>query len=241
MIDQRLLSSLDITSLQSKRSLGMLSGLPGRGTNVRNAIGIGEDVVDFLERFTGSLREEEEGVDKHGSAEDTEDDVRLPADIGKSHGGEQTQSSVEGPVTRRGQRHSLTTHTQRVQLRRVHPRHRTPGDGVRGDEEVSRRNETLGRGTTQTHRHLRSAADTSWDDYTVRCHDTCVRIHPDHHERRTNQERRPTAPAVHPDQGWDGHEHVDDILNRRRNQVRVTAVAGHFEHVGNIVHFFCPG
>ena len=103
---------------------GMTEGtlsLPGRSTEVRNAVGVGEDRLNLLQRLTRSFWEQEQDVEKHRATEDTEKDVHLPLNINKCRRNEVTQREVEGPVEGGGQRISLATDTQWEQLRRIRP------------------------------------------------------------------------------------------------------------------------
>ena len=52
-------SSLEVTTLSLAHALGGLASLPGRSTNVLDAVGVLEDLLDLLEGLAGRLGEEE--------------------------------------------------------------------------------------------------------------------------------------------------------------------------------------
>jgi hypothetical protein len=54
-----------------------------------------EDGVHLLERFLGGLWENEEDMEEHGNAENTEEYVDLPADVGKGGRNEVGECKVE--------------------------------------------------------------------------------------------------------------------------------------------------
>lgn len=235
-ISQSLTQNLNITTLGSNGALGIVAGLPGRGTDVRNTIRILEDLLSLLKSLTSSLREEEENVDPHDSQENTEDDVCLPADVGEGRGNEETQRGVEGPVGGGGERNGLTADTERVQLGWVDPGHGAPGWCVGCDEEVCAGNQGLGGGSAQAHGFLGGTVDTAGNNNTVAGHQTGVGIHPDHHKGGTDEQSRTTAPAVNPDQSGDSGDHVDDVLDGGSKESSVTGVASHAEDICDVVH-----
>lgn len=120
---QRLLLVADIASLRPPRRLVVDVRLPRRHTRE-------EQLLDILERLTARLGEAEEDVDRHGRAEDTEDDVHLPLDVDERGRNKVTQSEVEDPVGRGGDSDSLSADAKREELGRVDPRDRTPGGRV---------------------------------------------------------------------------------------------------------------
>lgn len=71
----------DILVILHARDLaGEVLGLPGRGADVPDTVGVLEHLVDLLQRLAGRFGEHEKNVDGHGGAEDAEDDVGLPSD-----------------------------------------------------------------------------------------------------------------------------------------------------------------
>ena len=58
-----------------------------------------ENEVDFLEGAARGFRVGEEDVDGHDEAEDAEDDVRLPDDVGEGGCDEVRNGKVEDPVS----------------------------------------------------------------------------------------------------------------------------------------------
>jgi hypothetical protein len=73
-----------LSSLQTRCGRGGCAGLPGRSSDVADALGVLEHSGDLLKRLTSCFCEHEEDVDPHGNAEDTEDDVSLPSDVDES-------------------------------------------------------------------------------------------------------------------------------------------------------------
>ena len=59
-------------------------------------VGVEED-VDLLECLSMGLREHEKDVDGHGEAENAEDDVGPPLDVGKGRGDEVRKRKIEDP------------------------------------------------------------------------------------------------------------------------------------------------
>lgn len=62
----------------------------------RGDVGVEED-VDLLECLSMGLREHEEDVDGHGKAENAEDDVGSPLNVGKGRGDEVRKRKIEDP------------------------------------------------------------------------------------------------------------------------------------------------
>lgn len=240
-MDRRLLRvvanlGLNVAVLGTLRESGGHPRLPGGRAQVLDAVGVLEHGLRLLERLAGRLGEDEEDVEEGDGVEDGKDEVRLPLDVGKGHRGEETQRRVEGPVARRRHSHALASETEREQLRRVGPRDGTPGGSERGHKQVRAGNETLGGGARDTHRLGGNVVDAAGDDFTVGGEDTGVGVHPESHEDGADEQRGTATPSVDPEQRRDGHEHVDDVLDRRGEQVGVAAVASHGEDVGNVVH-----
>ena len=62
---------------------------------------------------------------------------------------------------------------------------------------------------------------------------TSVDPEPGHHEGTANKQWPASSPSVNEDQGKDGHEDVDDVLNGRGDEVGVTCESSHAEHIGD--------
>lgn len=215
----------------------LVPSLPGRLTDERNTGGIGEDGLDVLEGLTGGFGEHEEDVQEHGGTEDTEENVDLPLDVDEGRGHEVAEREVEGPVGGGAQRVGLATDAKGEQLGRVSPRGGTPGDGVAGDEEVGRGDDSLAGGATNDPRLGFDAFETArGSGVTVRGHETGVDVHPDHHEDGADHKGVAATPAVTPDEGGDGHDNVDDVLDTGGDEQVVALQTGHGEDVGNVVH-----
>lgn len=232
-----LLLLVEANLLQGGAAREFVSGLPGGNTDVRNTSWVGEDGLDVLEGLTGGLGEHEKYMNEHGSTEDTEDDVDLPLDVLEGRGDEPTQSEVEGPVEGGAQSVGLATDTQGEELGRVHPRGRTPGDGVGGDEQVGTRNDSLGRRAGDFPGLCGCSIETAWGSGMTVCgHQTSIGVQPGRHEGGTNKESGTATPAIQPQDSRDGHEHIDHILDTGRHQKVVTIQTGHRKHIRNVVH-----
>ncbi len=93
-----LLLGIHLTSLQSSCA-GINVCLPGWRTKILEAArrGVIEDLLDLLKGLLGGLREDEQHVEEHCYAEDTEHDVDFPSDVGKCGRNEVGKSEVECP------------------------------------------------------------------------------------------------------------------------------------------------
>ncbi len=93
-----LLFRIHLTSLQSSCA-GIDVCLPGWCTNILETArrGIIEDLLHLLEGLLAGFGEEEEHVEEHCYAEDTEHDVDFPSDVGKCGRDEVGESEVESP------------------------------------------------------------------------------------------------------------------------------------------------
>lgn len=89
LVEATELLRVDITLLSIARVAVVDLGLPGRDT-------FHEHLLDIFKRLSSCLGEEEECVDRHRRAEDTEDDVDPPLDVDKGGRDEVGQSEVLG-------------------------------------------------------------------------------------------------------------------------------------------------
>ena len=64
-----------------------------------------------------------------------------------------------------------------------------------------------------------------------------VREHPGHHADGAEEESWAAAPAVDVEEGGNGHDDVDYVLDRGGNEQVVPGEAGHGEDVGYVVHY----
>ena len=224
----------NISSLDISHCLGGFLCLPRRRANVWQSVGVFEDKLYLLESLASSLREEEGDVEQHDKIEDSKDHVHLPSDGLKCRGDERCQCRVERPVGRRCESDSFSADAQRIDLRRVDPRDWTPGGGVAGDEEVGASDEPLCCRAVNQHGLLRHVVNATGNDFSSAAHHACVCEHERHHQESADDEWPAAAPAVHPDQSRDGHDNVDDVLNRRGEKVGVARVACHAKDVGDV-------
>lgn len=228
---------LEVTTLSVASGTGSNLGLPGRSTEVLDAVGVLEDGLSLLKSLTGSLGEEESDVNEGSDVEDTEDDVGLPGDVLESDGDEETESSIEGPVGRGSQRGTLAAKTEREQLRGVSPGDGTPGGSKRGDKEVGDSDESLGGGTRHEHRLGQISTNTIGLGNTVDSKKTSGSEHPESHEHGSDEQSRAATPLVHPDKSRNGHEDVDDVGDGGGEEVGLASVASHGEDSGDVVHW----
>lgn len=62
------------------------------------------------------------------------------------------------------------------------------------------------------------------------------KLTPHHHEERANDERFAASPSVKPNERWNSHDDIDDILNGGCQKVGGAGVSRHAEHVGDVIH-----
>lgn len=141
LVTNTLLRRQVLVGLKTSGLRGEVLGLPRRRADVARAVRVFEHLVDFLERLSGRLREEEEDMDRHSCAEDTEDDVCLPGDVDegwrdKVAEGEAGGSLVfckfwitrrpmcllESPISGGAECHCFATQVVRIELWWVDPR-----------------------------------------------------------------------------------------------------------------------
>lgn len=233
----QLVLRIQLATLQPHNGGSVNPRLPGRlakvfdGTRLR----VVKDVLNFLKGLVGCLREAEEHVPEHGETEDGEEQVSLPSDVGERRWDKVRKSEIESPVSGSGQGDCLASDTQRVKLRRIRPRDGTPGWRVRGHEEICASDDSLGRGARNGH-GLGVRGELAWGRRTrVDSKEAGIAAHPKAHEESTDQKWETSTPVVEPDQCWDSHAYIDDVVDTRRQQSGA-ANAGHVEDVDNIVH-----
>ena len=174
---------------------------------------------------------------QHGGVEDAEDDVRLPLDVDEGGGHEVAEGEVEGPVGRGGERDGLAAHAQRVEFRRVDPGDGAPGGRVGGDEEVGAGDDGFGGGPADGPGGFGRVVDAVGAGVVaVGLEEATVGEHPGHHAQGAEEEGGAPAPAVDEEEGRDGEEDVDDVLDARGDEERVAGEAGHGEDISNVVH-----
>lgn len=208
--------------------------LPSRRTNVRQPSRVLEQTRDLLKRLARRLREQEENVDEHGYTEDAKDNVHLPADIDERRRDEVAEGKVEGPVAGRGERNGLASDAVGVQLGRVGPGDGTPGWCVGGDEEVGAGDDGAGGGAGDLGGGFRDVVDAVGAGIgAVGGEDAGVGEEPGCHQSGADEEGWTTAPAVHEEEGGDGHQYVDDVLDGGGDQVGVLCQTSHGEYVSD--------
>jgi hypothetical protein len=69
----------------------------------------------------------------------------------------------------------------------------------------------------------------------IASHETSICEHPDRHKDGAKDKHWATAPAIHVDEGGNGHEDVDDILDGGGDQIDISGQSRHGENIGYIV------
>ena len=103
-----------------------------------------------------------------------------------------------------------------------------PRDGERSDEKVASGDDTLRRRTGNNPFDVLITVDAV-DIVTVAGEQSRDRKEANSHERRAEHESHTTTPAVDEKNGGDGHDEVDDILDRGRDEVGIARKAGHLD------------
>ena len=192
-----LLLCINLAALKAASVLINMS-LPSWSTKVleRAWSRIIKDVFNFLEWLLGSFGKEEEGVDEHGCAENTEHNVDFPADVGKGRRNEVSQCEVEGPVGRRSKGHSFSSDAKRIEFWWVDPRYGTPGGSIRGDEEIGTSDHSFCRRTSDGDGFGGAAELVIIGNLPIRCEKSSVDEEPDHHQKGTHKKCGATTPSV---------------------------------------------
>jgi hypothetical protein len=191
--------------------------------------------LHILQCLASGLWEQEPDVDRHCSVEDAEDDVDFPLDVDESGGYKVGEGEVEDPICGCGERDCLAADTEREEFGRVDPRDRAPGGGVGRDEEVGAGDDGAPGGAADLPGFFRDATNaTGWGCLAVAGHEACVGVHPDGHEGGADEERPASTPSVDEDEGKDGHEDVDDVLDGGGDEVGGAGQTCHAEDVGDV-------
>ena len=174
-------------------------------------------------------------MDRHCSVEDAEDDVDFPLDVDESGRYEVGEGEVEDPVCGCGERNCLAADAEREEFGRVDPRDGPPGGGVGRDEEVGASDDGAAGGPADLPGFFGDAANaTGWGGFAVAGHEACISVHPDGHEGGADEERPAATPSVDEDEGENGHEDVDDVLDRGGDEVGGTGQTCHTEDVSDV-------
>lgn len=114
--------------------------------------------------------------------------------------------------------------------------HSYPSRSKAGHEQVCAGDQAFGRSSAQPHTDSRNTVQTAGHDLTVRRENASIGEHPGCHQGRADDEGRTSSPSIKPDQRRDGHEDIDNVLDRGGKKVGVALIACHGEDVGNVVH-----
>ena len=223
--------------LQQNRLARHNARLPRQRPHILRPQRIRKHRLHLLQRLPRRLRERQQHMHEHRDVEDAKDDVRLPLYVFKGWRDEVAQREIERPVRGRGQRDRLAAHAQRVEFRRVDPGDGAPGRSVRGDEEVGAGDDGLGRRARDGPGGLGRVVDALGAGVVaVGFQEPAVCEHPGHHAEGAEEEGRAAAPAVDEEEGGDGEDDVDDVLDAGGDEEVVAGEAGHGEDVGDVVH-----
>ena len=175
-------------------------------------------------------------MDEHGRTKDAEKDIGAPLDIDEGGGDEVAKGEIESPIGRRGERDGFAADAQRIELRWIDPRDRTPGRSEGSDEEVREGDDGFGgRAGDGIGRSGRVVDAVGSGIVAVADEDAAVGEEPGHHEGGADEEGGTTAPAVDVEEGRHGHDDVDDVLDRGGHEQVVSRETGHGEDVGDVV------
>ncbi len=239
VIKRGILPPLEIALLHQLHPLGRDMRLPRRRAHIPRSMRIRKQLLHLLERLPRRLREHKEDMHEHGHTKHAEEDIRLPLNILKRRRHEVAKREVEGPIPRRRERDGFPAHAQRVEFGGVDPRYGAPGGRVGGDEEVAAGDEALGGGAGDGPRCFGGfAADAAGTGVVpVGFENAGVGEEPGHHEGGADEEGGATAPAVDVEEGGDGHDDVDDVLDGGGEEEVVLREAGHGEDEGDVIHW----
>lgn len=219
---------------------GMLEAAPrspGWDTDVFNTLGVCEHIFYLLQCLACGVREHYEDVDKHRSAEYSEEQVCLPLDVDKGRRNEVAECKVESPVGRGRQGNSLSTDTQREELGGIDPGNGAPSGSKGGNEEIGACNDRLAGGTGDLPGLSLDAIETAWwSRPSTGSQQTGVHEEEGHHKESSDKKRQTSAPAVDPEKSWDCHGDVDHVLDAAGNKKGVSGQASHSKDI-SIVSF----
>jgi len=179
--------------------------LPGLAARV-------EHVVHLLEQLALGLGRREEDVDQCEPVEGAEDHVQLPRDVVQHGRHGVAQDAVPEPVGRGRETDGLGADFGGEDLRGVAPGGGAPGGGKGGDEEVAARDDGGGDGLVVQH----DPGDVAVGDFLGLAVDGlqgAVDEEEDHHEEGADEEGAPATPFVDVDDGREGEDDVDDVLD----------------------------
>lgn len=178
-------------------------------------------------------------MDGQSHGKHTENDIGLPVDVTECGWHEHGKGKVESPVDSGGERRTLGTLHVVEDLRAVDPDTDTPCGGEGAHKQVGSGDDTTSGGLVgvwngDTHGVVTVKAVGLW--HGVGGEQAGHDEQPDEHEDTTGDQHGTTAGLVDEEQGGDGHDDVQHVLDGARKQHGVTSGAGHLENVHDVVH-----
>lgn len=211
------LALLDLL-LEFVETAALAGGPPGGDARV-------EYVVHLLEGEALGLGRHQEHVDEGGGVEGAEDVVHVVGNIPQQWRDGEGEDHVEEPVGRGCQADGLSPNLAGEDLGRVGPGYGAPGGGEAGDEQVRARDDGARDGPV---------VEDDPGDVLVLDGAGLVRVglavvllqgaadeQPRHHQEGADDQGRSAAELVEVDDGWEGHDHIDNVLNRRGEELHI--------------------
>lgn len=175
----------------------------------------GKDILDVLKRLPRRLRKAQKTMHRHRHTKQSKEEVRLPFDILERGGREVAQREVEDPVTRRRHGHGLAAESEREEFRAVDPRDGAPRGGEGCDHEVGACNDGFRGRAGDLPAFFGRAVDTAGrGGVAVGGEEAGAGEPPDCEGGGSEDEGDASADAVDEEQGGDGDEYVDHVVDR---------------------------
>lgn len=173
----------------------------------------------------------------HGDTETSEDEVGTVLDRLEKWGDSVGESKVESPVRGGGERDGLGTDAEGVDLSGVGPGNGAPGDGEGADEEVGAGDDSVGSRVVVLDGPGGGCVALGLEGGSVGAHETTDEEEPESHEDGAEEENGTTTPAIDEEDGGDGHEDVEDVLDGGGLEVGILAGdSGTLEDEDDVVH-----
>ena len=176
---------------------------------------------------------------EHGEVEDAEDEVSFPFDVYKGRGNEIAQSKIKCPVGRRCECYCFAAHPEGIQFWGVDPGYWAPRWSVRSDEEIGAGDDGFRWWTTHTPARFWGVPSYAPGTGVVAVgfEETGICEHPGHHSDGAEEKGGAATPAVDVEEGRDGHNDVDYVLDGGGDKEVVPGEASHSEDVGYVIHY----
>jgi hypothetical protein len=192
-----------------------------------------KDGVHLLEGASLGLVGHKEHVDERATIKGAENQVHFPVDGAEKWGDGKGKGAVPGPVGACGDGDGEGTNTEWEDFGRVGPGNRSPRDGEGGDKKIGAGNDSLGLTLLVDQNPGNGVTlDRVW--LTVGSLERPRNEEPDHHGEGAEEEGWTTSPLVDPDDSWDSHDNVDNVLDGGGEEWIVDT--GSLHNVNNVVH-----